>query len=134
MRSSQTMLWGAVLGLTAVAFGAFGSHALRDVLAASGRTETFELAVRYQFYHALALLISGLFHRTLAPRPTRLWSAFFVAGVLLFSGSLYLLTLTNFRAMAWLTPVGGVALLTGWVFFIRDIIRLRTKPVNQEKG
>lgn len=127
MKSSQSLLWGALLGLTAVALGAFGAHALRDVLAASGRTETFELAVRYQFYHALALLINGLFQRQITTPQTRSWSAFFfVGGVLLFSGSLYLLALTDIRAMAWLTPVGGVALLTGWVFFIRDIIRLRT--------
>lgn len=126
MKSSQSLLWGALLGLTAVALGAFGAHALRDVLAASGRTETFELAVRYQFYHALALLMNGLFQRQITTPQTRSWSAFFfVGGVLLFSGSLYLLALTDIRAMAWLTPVGGVALLTGWVFFIRDIIRLR---------
>jgi len=126
MKSSQSLLWGALLGLTAVALGAFGAHALRDVLAASGRTDTFELAVRYQFYHALALLMNGLFQRQLTTPLTRSWSAFFfVGGVLLFSGSLYLLALANIRAMAWLTPIGGVALLTGWVFFIRDIIRLR---------
>jgi len=117
-------LWGTTFGLLAVALGAFGAHALRDLLQASGRTDTFELAVRYQFYHALALMVNGLFQRQFFGQGRLSRSAvFFVAGVLLFSGSLYVLSLTGFRPMAWLTPVGGVALLTGWVLFVRDIFQ-----------
>jgi uncharacterized membrane protein YgdD (TMEM256/DUF423 family) len=124
MKERSTLLWGATFGLLAVALGAFGAHALRDLLHANGKTDTFELAVRYQFYHALALMVNGLFQRQFFGQGRSSRSAvFFVAGVLFFSGSLYALALTGFRPMAWLTPVGGVALLAGWLIFLRDIIR-----------
>jgi uncharacterized membrane protein YgdD (TMEM256/DUF423 family) len=102
---------GALSGMAAVAAGAFGAHALRgrltpDLLA------VFETAARYQMYHALAILVAA------APRDGG--SAFqvsgwlFVAGTVLFSGSLYGLALTGTRGLGAVTPLGGLALLCGW--------------------
>ncbi|WP_025745543.1 DUF423 domain-containing protein [Kallotenue papyrolyticum] len=104
---------GALCALLGVAAGAFGAHSLRarlspDLLA------VFETGVRYQMYHALALL-------AVAWASTRWSSAWltasgwlFVAGIAIFSGSLYLLTLTGVRWLGAITPIGGVAFLAGW--------------------
>lgn len=103
----------ALLGLLAVAAGAFGAHALRERLAAADLA-VFETAARYQMFHALALLFVGL----AAGRASgALWGAagwLFVVGTLVFSGSLYLLALGGVRWLGAITPVGGVCLLGGW--------------------
>lgn len=105
---------GAFSGLIAVALGAFAAHALRARLDAA-LLATFETGARYQMYHALALLAVGL----LAERaPTRLLATsglLFVAGTILFSGSLYALALTGARGFGAITPFGGVAFLLGWL-------------------
>lgn len=106
---------GSLLAGLAVALGAFGAHALRGRLPPE-RLETFETAVRYQLYHALALLAAAL---ALGWRPAATflllagWS--FIAGTLLFSGSLYLLVFTGNRRFGAITPLGGVAFLAGWI-------------------
>lgn len=106
-------LAGAVLALVAVALGAFGAHALRSRLSPD-LLATFETGVRYHLYHALALLACAwVLDRW--PSPQAGWAGWlFVAGIALFSGSLYLLTLTGVRWWGAVTPVGGVALLAGW--------------------
>jgi uncharacterized membrane protein YgdD (TMEM256/DUF423 family) len=104
---------GSLLGLLAVALGAFGAHALKGVLTAA-ELQTWELAVRYQMYHALALLAAGVLGQRLAARPLRLGVWCWVAGTLLFSGSLYVYCLTGIKLLAAITPVGGVTLMVGW--------------------
>ncbi len=94
-----------------VALGAFGAHALQERLSEADLA-IFETAVRYQLVHAVALLaLAGLEGRGYAVA-TAAWS--FTAGVLIFSGSLYLLVLTGQRWMGAITPIGGVAMLIGW--------------------
>jgi uncharacterized membrane protein YgdD (TMEM256/DUF423 family) len=103
---------GALLGGLAVALGAFGAHAMKssyDEVA----LRTFEVGVRYQMYHALALVGCGALH-ALGFR-TRVASLLFVVGVLLFSGSLYGLALADLRWLGPVTPIGGVAFLAGWI-------------------
>lgn len=116
MNQRNTLLTGSLFGLLGVALGAFGAHALKDTLTASGRLDTYELAVRYQFYHALALLGAGLLQQTLNSKYLRTSSVFFLSGILLFSGSLYVLCLTGSTTFAMVTPFGGVLLIFGWVF------------------
>jgi uncharacterized membrane protein YgdD (TMEM256/DUF423 family) len=113
------MLWiriGAISAALAVAAGAFGAHGLREMLAASGRAETFETAVRYHMAHALALVAVGLLGLH-AGRGTDLevagWS--FLVGTVLFSGSLYGLSLSGPRWLGPITPLGGVAFIVGWI-------------------
>jgi len=104
---------GAVSALAAVAAGAFGAHALRAHLAPD-QLAAFETGARYQMYHALALLlVAWAVTRWPAP-PVRAAGWLFVAGTVLFSGSLYVLALTGARAFGAVTPAGGVCLLAGW--------------------
>lgn len=114
---------GAVLGALAVGIGAFGAHALKASLEASGRAETFETAVKYQFYHALALVLIGiLLGRAEAGDPSlgavKLlnWSGYaFAAGVLVFSGSLYTICFTGITKFGAVAPIGGLMMIAGWV-------------------
>lgn len=110
------LLSGAILGGLGVALGAFGAHALRATLEASQRLDTFETAVKYQFYHALALLLVAVLSYQME-KETRLLSYAgysFLAGTLIFSGSLYILCFTGIRWLGAITPIGGVLMIVGW--------------------
>ncbi len=100
---------GAALAATSVALGAFGAHALESVLT-SERMGTFETAVRYQMWHAL-----GLMALAVSPRSARVAMIALLVGTVLFSGSLYMLVWTNVPLWGAVAPVGGVALITGWL-------------------
>ena len=105
---------GALSALVSVAAGAFGAHALRVRLTPE-HLAVFETAARYQMYHALGLLAVG-WAITRWPGVLPLWAGWlFVAGTLLFSGSLYILALTEARWWGAVTPLGGVAFLAGWL-------------------
>ncbi len=102
---------GAVFAGLGVAFGAFGAHALRDRLDAHALS-VFEIGVRYQMYHALALVLLA----ALAPRiGVKVPTIAFSVGIIIFSGSLYALALSGVRWLGAITPLGGVAFLVGWV-------------------
>ncbi len=105
----------AVLGAIAVAFGAFAAHGLKSWLEPS-MLANWQTGVRYQFYHVFALLAAGwLADRTRNNRSAR-WSGWlFLMGVLLFSGSLYVMALTGWRWLGVITPFGGVAFVVGWL-------------------
>lgn len=104
---------GACLALVGVAAGALGAHALRGRLDPA-MLGVFETAVRYQMYHALALLAVGGAVVLQPGRLIALAGGLFVAGILMFSGSLYLLSLTGTRGVVLITPLGGVAFIAGW--------------------
>lgn len=114
---------GAVLGLLGVAIGAFGAHALRAMLDASGRAATFETAVKYQFYHAVALILVGVLLHLFGSNPTIVkllsWSGYsFLGGVLIFSGSLYVLCFTGITWLGAITPLGGLGMIAGWALLL----------------
>ncbi|MBX2962411.1 MAG: DUF423 domain-containing protein [Cyclobacteriaceae bacterium] len=128
MNTKTTLLIGALLGFLSVALGAFAAHALKPMLTAAGRVDTYELAVRYQFFHALALLFTGLLMNQLNDKFIRYAAMLFFIGIILFSGSLYLLSITNITGFAMITPVGGVSMLAGWLCLMIGIQRsLSTK-------
>ena len=105
---------GAVSALIAVAAGAFGAHGLKSRLDAD-LLATFEVGARYQMYHAFALIVAA-WAQTRWPGALATASGwFFIAGTLLFSGSLYLLSLTGLRWLGAITPLGGLAFLAGWL-------------------
>ena len=105
---------GALCGFVGVALGAFGAHALKTRLDPS-LLATFEVGVRYQMYHAFALLAVG-WAQTRWPGPVLNASGWlFVAGTVIFSGSLYALSLTGEKWLGAVAPVGGLALLSGWL-------------------
>jgi uncharacterized membrane protein YgdD (TMEM256/DUF423 family) len=109
-----------LLGLTGVALGAFGAHALRDRLAEAGMAGVWETAVLYQLVHAVALVaVTAAAGTGVVTHWRALWSArLWVAGVVLFSGSLYLLALDFGKFWGPITPIGGVALLLGWLLLV----------------
>ncbi|MBF2036485.1 MAG: DUF423 domain-containing protein [Leptolyngbyaceae cyanobacterium T60_A2020_046] len=105
----------AVLGGLSVAGGAFASHALQSRLSERA-IEVFQTGVRYQMYHAIALLVVGLLWAIAEPPTPWLTAAgwAFVVGIGLFSGSLYLISLAGLKVLGPVTPIGGLALLVGW--------------------
>ncbi len=105
---------GAISACIAVAAGAFGAHALRDLVTAD-RLVVWETAARYQMYHALGLLVVAYLAGQKSAGPARISGWLFVAGTILFSGSLYALTLTGITILGAITPLGGVAFLVGWL-------------------
>lgn len=113
---------GAVLGFLAVALGAFGAHALKtrltpDLLA------IWKTANEYHVYHALALLLVGLLARTTKVGMLGASATCFLLGVVVFSGSLYILALTNMRWLGAITPIGGLLLLAGWALLATGALR-----------
>jgi uncharacterized membrane protein YgdD (TMEM256/DUF423 family) len=101
----------AATGFLAVALGAFGAHGLKEVLAQNGTASIWQMAVFYHLVHALVLfLLTGR-----EPFVTGAWYCF-LGGIMVFSGSLYLLALTNAHWLGFLTPFGGVSLLAGWAW------------------
>ena len=108
------MLVGALINLLGVAGGAFGAHALRSRLSPD-MLAVFETGVRYQMYHGLAVLLVALAIGQFGAARLLLVSGWsFVGGVVLFSGSLYALALTDVRVMGAITPIGGLLFLLGW--------------------
>jgi uncharacterized membrane protein YgdD (TMEM256/DUF423 family) len=110
MKSTTATRMAAAMGLLAVALGAFGAHGLKELLAQNGTAAIWEKAVFYHFIHAVMLFI--LAERKVFPAVA--WWCF-LAGIVIFSGSLYLLAVTNEHWLGVVTPVGGLSLLTGWL-------------------
>ena len=111
------MFVGAVMGAVGVAIGAFGAHGLRGRLSAE-MLAVFETGVRYQMYHALALMALAALSDRLNGRLIEAAGWLFVAGIVLFSGSLYLLAVTGVTVLGAITPIGGVAFLAGWACLV----------------
>ncbi len=113
---------GAVLGLLGVVAGAAGTHALRGSLE-PGDLDTFETAVRFQMYHAFALLATGLIADRWRSRWTDAAGWLFVLGVLVFSGSLYGLALSGIGVLGAIAPVGGLSLILAWAALAIAVLR-----------
>ena len=116
----------AFLGMTAIILGAFGAHALKKVLNLE-QLNTFETGVKYQMYHALFLLFVGL-SQTITEKTKKIIFYFIVVGVLFFSGSIYLLATNNltgfdFRKIGFITPIGGLLLIVGWIWLFIDFYK-----------
>ena len=111
------LLVGALAGFLAVAFGAFGAHALRSRLTPE-MLGAFETGVRYQMYHALAILAVGLMMARMGGWLFAMAGWLFAAGIVFFSGSLYVLALSGATAFGAITPIGGLLLLAGWACLI----------------
>jgi uncharacterized membrane protein YgdD (TMEM256/DUF423 family) len=107
------VLLGAVFAFLAVAAGAFGAHSLKTILSAE-MLAVFDTAVRYQMYHALALFVAGWAVDRYRPGLVRAAGWLFVLGIVLFSGSLYVLSFSGMRWLGAVTPLGGLAFLGGW--------------------
>lgn len=120
MTGKQIIQSAAIFGAVAVGIGAFGAHGLKAILEETGRIETFETAVKYHFYHSLGLFLIGILALV---KPD--WKGFsfsaicMMIGILIFSGSLYVLSLTGITWLGAITPLGGVAFILGWLGILR---------------
>ena len=113
---------GAGLAALAVIFGAFGAHALKDILEPR-MLEIFHTGVTYHFYHAFALLILGLVAKSYPTFSPNKIGICFIAGIFLFSGSLYALSLSGITKFGAITPLGGVCFILGWIIFSLKVLR-----------
>lgn len=122
MKSATATRIAAATGLLAVALGAFGAHGLKDLLGRNGTAAVWETAVFYHFTHAVMLFV--LAERKVLPA-FAWWS--FLAGIVIFSGSLYLLAVTNEHWLGAVTPVGGVSLIAGWFALLIQNLNRKTE-------
>ena len=119
---------GAILGALAVILGAFGAHALKKIVPPDS-VNTFQTGVQYQMYHSLALLLVAVIFERFPDKFTRLAGSFFITGIILFSGSLYILTLlkatetVGLNGVGIVTPVGGLFFIAGWLLLFAGVIR-----------
>lgn len=121
MTAKTVLIIAGVLGALSVGIGAFGAHGLQDTLSANGKVDTFETAVKYQFYHTLALLLLGILMMNFQHAYLNYAAYAFIAGIVVFSGSLYVLSLTNISILGAITPIGGLGFIAGWVFLVLGV-------------
>jgi uncharacterized membrane protein YgdD (TMEM256/DUF423 family) len=117
---------GAVNAAIAVMLGAFGAHALKEKLS-EHYLAIWETAVQYQMFHALGLIAIGILMSSslIGPIPQLTWAGWLLlAGIIIFSGSLYILSLTGIGVLGAITPIGGVAFIIGWIMLITAALKL----------
>ena len=115
MNAKQILQLAGISGALAVGLGAFGAHSLESVLIQNGRLDTFQTAVNYHFYHTLALLGIGVLASVKPDWKGISFAAWsMLLGILIFSGSLYVLSLTGITWLGAITPLGGLAFILGW--------------------
>jgi len=125
--NKRFLIVGSLLGALAVALGAFGAHGLKKIVP-EVTVQTFQTGVQYQMYHALALLLTGILFEIFSSKQI-VWAGwFFITGIFLFSGSLYLLTLfkatetIGFNKLGLVTPLGGLSFMAGWLCLFIGVI------------
>jgi uncharacterized membrane protein YgdD (TMEM256/DUF423 family) len=119
------IITAACIGALTVALGAFAAHSLKAKLPAES-LQIFETAVRYQFYHGFALLATGILYKEFPVKLLQWAGRFFIAGIILFSGSLYVLSIANPNTINWvgaITPLGGLCFIAGWVLMAVAVIK-----------
>ena len=114
------LIVGSVFAALSVLLGAFGAHGLKNRLSIEDLA-IFETAVRYQMYHALGILFMGLASFDLTEKLVSFPAYFLILGIIVFSGSLFLLVFTNLRWFGAITPIGGLCLIIGWLLFAYNI-------------
>lgn len=120
-----SLVLGATFALLAVVLGAFGAHALKEKFADPKYAKNWETAVKYQMYHALGLLIIGLLsmESMIGESSLFVWASYcMLGGIMLFSGSLYVLSITGIKKLGAITPIGGVLFIVAWGCVIAAVI------------
>lgn len=122
-----------LLAALSVTIGAFAAHGLKNYVSDKALA-TFETAVRYQFYHVFALMISGIVYKDFKVKAIRIAGWLFIIGIILFSGSLYLLAIVQgmvqpgYRWLGAVTPFGGLSFIGGWILLFAGILKKRESP------
>ena len=121
---NTAIILAAIFGFLGVTLGAFGAHALKDKFKEEKYIKNWETAVSYQFTHTFAIALTGILMHLLDTSSILSWAMYlFVAGIIIFSGSLYILSLTGIKKLGAITPIGGLCLLAGWVLLIIGVIQ-----------
>jgi uncharacterized membrane protein YgdD (TMEM256/DUF423 family) len=119
MNAKHILQITGILGALGVGLGAFGAHGLEDILVENGRLDTFQTAVNYHFYHTLALFGIGILALVKPSWKGLSFTAWcMILGILIFSGSLYVLSLTGITWLGAITPLGGLSFIFGWCSFV----------------
>lgn len=116
MNSKSILLSGIFLSFLAVLIGAFGSHALSGLLEKNNRINTFETGAKYHFYHSLGLILIGILSIIIKNSSFEVPAILMIVGTVIFSGSLYILSITNITTFGMITPLGGTALIIAWIY------------------
>lgn len=116
------LIFGVIYGFLSVALGAFGAHGLEGKISEKALTN-WEKAVQYQMFHAMALFVTGWLMSKIESVQLTAAGWFFIIGVILFSGSLYLYATTSEKSLAMITPFGGVSFLVGWILLGYAIVK-----------
>tara|TARA_S200000501_G_scaffold371421_1_gene414466 strand:+ start:5176 stop:5535 length:360 start_codon:yes stop_codon:yes gene_type:complete len=111
---------GITISLLAVVIGAFGAHGLKEILTQNKSLDIFQTAVRYQMFHSIAIIITGILIY-LNVVDSKLPTYLFLAGIIIFSGSLYILSITDIKWLGAITPIGGVLFILGWGLLFVEI-------------
>ena len=120
MKLKSLLFVSGILSFFGVAFGAIGSHLLKNIILPD-LLIIYETGIRYQIYHSLAIILLSLLYLKI-PTPEFLFAGnLFVFGILFFSGSLYLLSITGIKKFGMITPIGGVLFLLGWIVMLKGI-------------
>lgn len=117
------LLIASALGAVAVMLGAFGAHSFKSILEANGTLETFNTAVKYHFFHTLAMILVALLMDKYASKLLEYSAISMLAGIVLFSGSLYILALSGVTKWGAVAPFGGLAFIIGWVMLFAGVYR-----------
>ncbi len=115
---------GAIFGALSVILGAFGAHALKETLLSSGRFETYETAIKYSFYHSLALILVGILSKEFTNKWLNYSGTCYIIGTIIFSGSLLILCFSGVKAMGAVAPIGGTLLVLAWIFLFLGISKV----------
>ncbi len=126
--SDKMLVSAAILCATAVGIGAFGAHALKNLLETSGRTAVFETATKYQFLHGLGIFVLYFLYEKLPSKILKTSFFLMLSGTFIFSGSLYLLCLTEIKKFGMITPVGGILLILAWLLIVYEKIKKTNLP------
>ncbi|TGV02853.1 DUF423 domain-containing protein [Flavivirga rizhaonensis] len=132
--NKKILITASIFGLLAVILGAFGAHALKELITVEVQ-QTFETGVRYQMYHAILLLFIGS-STYIQQKTKKVLYYLIVSGIILFSGSIYglatnLLTTFDFKMIGFVTPIGGLLLILAWGVMIANFLKMESKNDNQ---
>lgn len=123
MKTKTLFVTGSLLMALAVCFGAFGAHIVEGMLTPE-RFEVYQTAVQYHFYHAFGLLLAGVVSFHIQDSVwLRFSGIFLLSGIFIFSGSLYVLTLTDTAWLGMITPIGGLAFIAGWISLAAGVLK-----------
>lgn len=137
--SKRFIQYAAILGALSVILGAFGAHALKKLVGAD-QIITFETGVRYQFYHTFALLAIGILYRRMPGKLMEWAGILFISGIVLFCGSLYILTLleatenVGLKSIGAITPLGGLCFIGGWTCLFIQALKPHTHGSNRRSS